>query len=111
MRGLAVPFGERMQEVADTEHAAGLREVTRGPDFGIAGPVEMWAEGKDLDALLARTTLAAGDLVRLLRMTIQLLRQAFHALDHEDPARPALLEARERLDRDQVDAKRQLELG
>ncbi len=111
LRGLVVPFGERMQAVADTERASGLRELTRGPDFGIAGPVEMWAEGKSLDALLARTTLAAGDLVRLLRMTIQLLRQAFHALDRDDPARPALLEARERLDRDEVDAKRQLELG
>jgi superfamily II RNA helicase len=111
LRGLAVPFGQRMAEVSEVERAVGLRDLTRGPDFGIAGPVEAWAEGQSLDTVLTRTTLAGGDLVRLLRMTIQLLRQAFHALDPADPARPLLLEARTRLDRDEVDAKRQLELG
>jgi superfamily II RNA helicase len=111
LKGLAVPFLARMNEVAELEKDLGIRDVTRGPDFGVSGPVQLWAEGKRLEEVLGRTTLAAGDLVRLLRMTIQLLRQAFHALDAEDPARPALLEARARLDRDEVDAKRQLELG
>lgn len=111
LRGLAGPFGEHMAKVAEMEREAGLRDLTRGADFGIAGPVERWAEGKRLEHILPTTTLAAGDLVRLLRMTIQLLRQAWHSLDDADPARPALLEARERLDRDEVDAKRQLELG
>ena len=111
LKGLAVPFGEHMQRLADEERSLGIRDVTRGPDFGVSGPVQAWAEGKSLEDVLGRTTLAAGDLVRLLRMTIQILRQAFHALDPEDPARPALLEARLRLDRAEVDAKRQLELG
>lgn len=111
LKGLAVPFLEQMRAVADLEKELGIRDPVRPPDFGIAGPVQWWAEGKSLEHVLGRTTLAAGDLVRLLRMTIQLLRQAFHALDPQDPARPALLEARTRLDRDEVDAKRQLELG
>jgi superfamily II RNA helicase len=111
LKGLAAPFAERMDAVADVEREAGLRDPTRGADFGVAGPVERWAEGRPLEQVLSMTTLAAGDLVRLLRMTIQLLRQAWHALDEADPARPALLEARQRLDRDEVDAKRQLELG
>ena len=103
----------------DFQSLDGVIAAFAGPDlsaveaacFGIAGPVEAWAEGQSLDVVLTRTTLAGGDLVRLLRMTIQLLRQAFHALDSADPARPLLLEARTRLDRDEVDAKRQLELG
>ncbi len=111
LKGLAVPFARHMQAWAEEEHDLGIRDLTRPPDFGVSGPVEAWAQGRGLDAVLDKTSLAAGDLVRLLRMTIQILRQAFHALDPEDPARPRLLEARERLDRDEVDAKRQLELG
>lgn len=111
LKGLRVPFSERMAGVQEMEQALGLRDLTRGPDFGLAGPVELWAEGRSLDEVLTRTNLSGGDLVRVLRMTLQLLRQAFHALDPADPARPALLEARTRLDRDEVDARRQLELG
>ena len=81
------------------------------PDFGVAGPVQLWAEGMDFDRVLARTSLAPGDLVRLLRMTIQMLRQVEHALAAEDPTREALRAARELIDRDVVDARRQLELG
>ena len=58
-----------------------------------------------------KTSLAPGDLVRVLRMTIQLLRQVEHSLAAEDPTREGLRAARERIDRDVVDARRQLELG
>jgi superfamily II RNA helicase len=111
LKGLAVPFTQRLAAFAAAEDARGLRDPTRGPDFGIAGPVQAWAEGEDFDAVLSRTSLAPGDLVRVLRMTIQLLRQASHALDPKDPCVNTLREAQARIDRDVVDAKRQLELG
>ena len=44
-------------------------------------------------------------------MTIQLLRGMAHALPSGDPCVAVLNEARARIDRDVVDAKRQLELG
>jgi ATP-dependent RNA helicase HelY len=100
-----------MEAFAAHERAAGIRDPLRPPDFGIAGPVQRWAEGESLDRVLAHTTLAAGDLVRVLRMTIQLLRQAAHAVPPGDPCIPVLHEAHERIDRDVVDARRQLELG
>ena len=93
------------------ERARGLTDLTRGPDFGLSGVVQRWAEGEEFDAVLSRTSLAPGDLVRVLRMSIQMLRQAYHALPGADPVAKTLREARLRLDRDVVDAKRQLELG
>lgn len=111
LKGIRQPFLEHMTAFAGAEMEAGLRDPVRLPDFGIAGLVEQWAGGEDFEALLSRTSLAAGDLVRILRMTIQLLRQAEHALSQGDPVAQVLREARERLDRDVVDARRQLELG
>ena len=111
LKGIRVPFELHMEAFAAHERALGIRDPLRPPDFGIAGPVQRWAEGESLERLLAHTTLAAGDLVRVLRMTIQLLRQAAHALPPGDPCIPVLHEARERIDRDVVDARRQLELG
>ena len=111
MKGIAVPFEEHMASFAAIEAAYGVGHPTRLPDFGLAGPVQFWAEGMDFERVIAKTTLAPGDLVRVLRMTIQLLRQVEHALKKGDPARPVLHGARERIDRDVVDARRQLELG
>lgn len=111
LRGIRVPFQAHMEAFAAHERACGVASDTRPPDFGIAGVVQQWAEGLSFEHALDHTTLAAGDLVRVLRMSIQLLRQAAHALPKGDPCIPVLREARARIDRDVVDAKRQLELG
>jgi superfamily II RNA helicase len=111
LKGIRVPFELHMEAWAAHEAALGLRDTTRLPDFGIAGPVQRWAEGASFDEVLGHTSLAGGDLVRVLRMTIQMLRQASHALPAGDPCVPVLREAQRRIDRDVVDARRQLELG
>jgi superfamily II RNA helicase len=111
MRGVRFPFLAHMEAFGAHERELGVRSDTRPPDFGISGLVERWAEGIELETILDHTTLAAGDFVRVLRMTIQLLRQAAHALPKGDPCIAVLHEAKERLDRDEVDARRQLELG
>jgi superfamily II RNA helicase len=111
MKGIAQPFAARMAAVQEVERAHGLTDVTRGPDFGLSGIVQRWVEGEEFEAVIARTSLAPGDLVRVLRMTLQLLRQAYHALPGADPVAKTLREARLRMDRDVVDARRQLELG
>jgi len=111
LKGIAVPFTLHMEAFAATEMAHGVFQPTRVPDFGMAGPVQLWAEGADFDRVLSRTSLAPGDVVRLLRMTIQILRQVEHSLAPDDPAVETLRAARERIDRDVVDARRQLELG
>jgi len=111
LKGIAVPFTLHMESFASTELAHRVGAPTRVPDFGVAGPVQLWAEGMAFDRVLAKTSLAPGDLVRLLRMTIQMLRQVEHSLAAEDPTREGLRAARDLIDRDVVDARRQLELG
>ena len=111
MRGVRYPFLAHMEAFSAHERELGVHSDTRPPDFGISGLVERWAEGRDLDSILDQTPLAAGDFVRVLRMTIQLLRQAAHALPKGDPCVGVLHEAKALLDRDEVDARRQLELG
>ncbi len=111
LKGIKTPFSRHMESFATTETAFGIEGPVKVPDFGLSGPVQFWAEGMDFDRVLTRTSLAPGDLVRTLRMTIQLLRQMEHALDPQDPTRETLHAARELIDRDVVDARRQLELG
>ena len=56
-------------------------QMERGVDFsvgiepGSVGLVEAWAEGTSWPQLMAGTSLDAGDIFRLLKRTVELLRQ------------------------------------
>lgn len=93
------------------EKRQGLRELTKNPDFAINSVVLAWAKGSTFDDLKKYTNVSEGDLVRALRMALQLMRQLGRVLDKDDPLRAKLAEAAALLDRDVVDARRQLELG
>ncbi len=111
VRRTFAPFEERIEAFRREEKRVGIGDPVRPADLGIAGVAEAWAEGEDFAVLESMCNLAAGDLVRVFRMTIQLLRQTFHAVPRGDPVQETLQEAILRIDRDVVDAKRQLELG
>jgi superfamily II RNA helicase len=111
MKGLLEPFRDRLDRFRAAERRAGIIDPIRGVSPLILGVTEAWAEGEDFAVLESMCTLAAGDLVRIFRMTIQMLRQTFHAVPRGDPVQEILQEAITRIDRDVVDAKRQLELG
>jgi superfamily II RNA helicase len=85
--------------------AAPIREM----DLSLAAPVYAWASGCSLGELLA-FGMPEGDLVRLLRMTIQLLRTL---RDHiPDPViAERMHQALELVNRDVVDAQVELEVG
>jgi superfamily II RNA helicase len=108
---LAAPFRKRIAEFREAEREQGIPDLVREPEFLVAGVAQAWAEGEDFAVLESMCTLAPGDLVRIFRMTIQMLRQTLHAVPKGDPVQAVLAEAVRRLDRDVVDAKRQLELG
>jgi superfamily II RNA helicase len=108
---LAAPFRKRIAAFREAEREQGIPDLVREPEFLIAGVAQAWAEGEDFAVLESMCTLAPGDLVRLFRMTIQMLRQTLHAVPNGDPVQAVLAESVRRLDRDVVDAKRQLELG
>jgi superfamily II RNA helicase len=81
----------------------------REMDLSLAAPIYAWASGCSLRELLA-FGMPEGDLVRLLRMTIQLLRTLRDRIP--DPVvSERMHQAFELINRDVVDAQAQLEVG
>jgi superfamily II RNA helicase len=111
LKGILDPLRDRLERFRLAERRAGVPDPIRNLGPGILGLAEAWAEGEDFAVLESMGNLAPGDLVRIFRMTIQLLRQVFHAVPRGDPIQEVLSEAIQRVDRDVVDARRQLELG
>ena len=88
-----------------------LAELTKAPEFDLNAVALAWAKGAAFDELSRLTSVSEGDLVRTFRMALQLMRQLRRVLPHDDPLRAKLLDAAALVDRDVVDARRQLELG
>ena len=86
----------------------GVRDPMKEPAFGIVSAALSWARGADFRDLEGDTFLSDGDLVRTLRMTIQLLRQTERAYADDDHLVNVLRKARNRINRGVVDAERQL---
>lgn len=93
--------------VAEFEIPKGLKI----PDFGLTPVVVAWMRGASMDDLEASFDGSLGDLCRTLRMSLQLMRQVKRAIDPDWDLFEKLTEASERLNRDEVDARQQLQLG
>lgn len=93
------------------EKRQGLVELTKRPDFSLNAVVSAWVKGESFENLQRLTSASEGDLVRNLRMALQLMRQLRRLLPRGDELAGKLAEAAGLMDRDVVDARRQLELG
>ncbi len=100
-----------VEDVLRAEDRAELEDRTKPLEFKLASAVNAWARGGTWAELEAHTGASDGDLVRFFRLALQLLRNALYALPAEDPLRERLRGASRRLNRDVVDAERQLRLG
>lgn len=101
----------KIREFRRIEYDAGLMDLVKEPDFRMASPTYVWAQGGTLDEVREVTSVSDGDVVRNFRMAIQLMRQVRSQLAAEPELQEKLMAAIEMLNRDEVDAKRQLELG
>ncbi len=93
------------------EKKQGIENRTRGIDFSLNAVAFAWSKGIPFSDLGRLTSVTEGDMVRTLRMALQLMRQLRRVLEQDDPLRDKLREAADKIDRDVVDARRQLELG
>lgn len=100
-----------VRRFAALEAAKGFEATIKLPDFGIANAVLAWSRGCSLAEMESIAGADGGDLVRTLRMAIQMMRQLRHALSGDYPLKHRLDEAIVSINRDAVDAKRQFELG
>jgi superfamily II RNA helicase len=100
-----------VQRLMALEGKHGIPDSIRTPSWRLAPVLDAWMSGKHLEELGEFANVPAGDLVRVFRMTIQLLRQLRKALPPEYALHEALGLAIEQIHRDEVDARSQLELG
>lgn len=102
---------ESVRKLKREEFGLRLPEEIKMPDFSLTEAVYAWANGDPIDALERHTLAAPGDIVRAFRTAIQCLRNTRSVVSPTYALWHRLTEAVSLLNRDEVDAKRQLELG
>jgi superfamily II RNA helicase len=111
-------FGNVRSRVQSEIHALAMRaaefqlyDAIKRPDWGLSEITARWMDGEEFEAIVESTDITGGDIVRNLRMAVQLMRQVRRAIDRDWDLVDRLQEAMNRMNRDLVDARRQLELG
>ncbi|MEO0649453.1 MAG: DEAD/DEAH box helicase [Planctomycetota bacterium] len=100
-----------LRRLAGAEVQAGVPNPMQLADWGLTPAVVGWMRGAEFEELEETTDATAGDMCRTFRMAVQLMRQVRRAIDRDFDLYDRLGEAMEGLNRDDVDARRQLELG
>jgi superfamily II RNA helicase len=110
--------GPGMQAVTDAvrrfvaiETLHGIAHPIKEPDWGVAAAIDSWSRGGTVEDLERLAHTDAGDVVRTLRMAIQMMRQVRVSIGQKNQLAARLEEAIVAVNRDVVDAKRQFELG
>ena len=102
---------QRIRDFRHVEYEAGMVDLLKEPDFRMAAPTHAWAQGSSFEELRELTSISDGDLVRNFRMALQLMRQIKTQVKGDRDLPEKFAAAIRMLDRDEVDAKKQLELG
>ncbi len=100
-----------VDRIAERERALGIHPVTRHLDFKIGGVMYAWCEGASFEEIAQLTNASHGDLVRTFRLVLQLLKQMRKVYAHDSTLCAQLARIQERVNRDEIDAQRQLEMG
>ncbi|MEX1025543.1 MAG: DEAD/DEAH box helicase [Planctomycetota bacterium] len=98
-------------KLANDEIRFGVPTSIKRCDWGMTPAVIAWCEGAEMDHLEENLDIVPGDAVRTFRMAVQLLRHLRRVVDERDTLYGTLEAARHAMNRDVVDARRQLQLG
>lgn len=110
------PHTRKLSRLAEEYHHAIYRKevkyriypLTKAPHFHLAPAIEAWARGLEFDKLFRLTGADEGELIRNFRMVIQLLRELYHAAHTPPPLASTAQRALTLINRDIVDAEKQL---
>ncbi|MFT7620417.1 MAG: superfamily II RNA helicase, partial [Planctomycetota bacterium] len=102
---------KRLREFRKAEVASGFDPIVHLLDFGLAAPLSFWLTGTDLPDLQRYTSMQEGDLVRAFRLTVQVLRQLAWSLPKDNPVAENCRKAIALINRNEVDAERQLNIN
>jgi superfamily II RNA helicase len=108
---LANEVDRAVRRFVAVEAEQGVQNTIKVPDYGIVPAVLAWSHGGTIDDMERILQSDGGDVVRTLRMAIQMMRQLRKALSGDYQLIDRLDEAIVSVNRDEVDAKRQFELG
>ncbi len=81
------------------------------PCWGLSDAVDGWFDGAAFAEIEDRVRATPGEICRTFRMALQLMRAVRRTLEREDSLRDRLDQAITQVNRDEVDARRQLSLG
>jgi len=109
--GMQRGVDELVRELLALETRFGIPTPLKAPDWGLTEATETWWRGAPFEDLERVAGLPPGDVCRSLRMALQLLRQVRRAVGPHDDLAERLDAAIDGMNREEVDARRQLELG
>ena len=109
--GVRPHVGQVVAATARREAEYGIPTPMKEPDWSLTPSVCAWFEGASMEDLGELSDATPGDHCRTFRMALQLMRQVRRAIDPAWDLREQLQDAVEGMNRDEVDARRQLELG
>jgi len=108
MKRIADPAFRCARLINSAEKLHKLDDLTKRPEFGLSLAVYQWSRGCEFDDLEKLCDVGPGDLVRNFRLAIQLIRQTINATEGDERLAAKLRAGIRRLNRDEVDAERQL---
>ena len=100
-----------VEELAGAERRFGIPSPLKPPAWGMTGAIDAWMDGERFEALADETSATPGEICRTFRLALQLMRAVRRTLGREHELLPRLEEALLGMNREEVDARRQLELG
>ncbi|MDG1050401.1 MAG: DEAD/DEAH box helicase [Planctomycetota bacterium] len=98
-------------EICQVEARFGIEPAMKRPDWGLTPATLGWFGGLSMDELEEQLEVNPGDVCRVFRMAIQLMRNVRRSVDRDWDIVDRLDEAIEAMNRDEVDARKQLALG
>jgi superfamily II RNA helicase len=105
------------EELLEREHQHGIPLPSKTPCWGLTHAIEAWYDGQSLEAVEELTPATPGEICRTFRMALQLMRSVRRTLSREEGEAGAsglgqrLDEVFVRINREEIDARRQLALG
>ena len=99
------------QHIFRLEKKFKIYPYSKKPHFHAAPAIEAFSKGMDFSELYTLTDIDEGELVRIFRMVIQVLRELDQAPTVREDLRSRVRRARELINRDFIDAEKELRQG
>ena len=100
-----------VSRIRKAESKVGLQQLTPELSFSLSTMIKAWLDGEDFEVIERMADMDEGHIVRNVRRTIQVLREIRDAAAGRADISNRISEAIEAINRDVVDAERQLQAG